>query len=69
MSNKTPKKQKTISEFFASPSGDATRLMASAKLSDSRESLSDASEDPSTDVMLANKANDLGTFSRWAMST
>ena len=48
-------------DFFASPSGDATRLMASARLSDSRESLSDKSESPSTEMMSANKAIDLVT--------
>ena len=61
MSNQTPKKQRTMRDFFASPSGDATRLMASARLSDSRESLSDKSESPSTEMMSANKAIDLVT--------
>ena len=35
--------------------------MASARLSDSRESLSDKSESPSTEMMSANKAIDLVT--------
>ena len=61
MSNQTPKKRRTMRDFFASPSGDATLLMASARFSDSRESLSDKSESPSTEMMSANKAIDLVT--------
>ena len=51
MSNQTTKTQRTMRDFFTSPSEDATRLMASARLSDSRESLSDKSESPSTEMM------------------
>ena len=61
MSNQTPKKQRTMHDFFASPSEDAARLMASARLSDSREILSDTSESPSTEMMSAYKAIDLDT--------